>query len=69
MSAFGRVMGLKKPFSQYVGTQLRIPAGWWTAAVASKHEGDGEVMLYQVTCMRAVWAATTLFVNRILGDC
>ena len=67
MSAFGRVMGLKKPFSQYVGTQLRIPAGWWMAAVASKQEDDGEFMLYQLTCAR--WAATPLFVNRILGDC
>jgi hypothetical protein len=54
MSAFDRVMGLKKPFSQYVGTQLRIPAGWWMAAVASKQEDDGEFMLYQEVDMRAV---------------
>ena len=67
MSAFGRVVGLKKPLSQYVGTQLRIPAGWWTAAVASKHEGDGEFMLYQVTCARC--GLHLSFVNRIMGDC
>ena len=67
MSVFGRVMGLKKPFSQHVGKQLHISAGWWTAPVASKREGDGDFMLYQVTCARC--GLNLSFVNRIMGDC
>jgi len=48
MAYFNKVQYLKPPYRQYIGKNVSIASGWWTAPISSNVESSGALMDYQV---------------------